>query len=287
MNTMDNSDQVPKAEAQADPEKPVMQTTEEKIQKLGKFLLPADRGDWEAITNSIRSLNPKTAAALVAASKERGGTEFVLSLRELESLSVETAKELVKGNLSMYLGMPTISPESASILAKNSSIRWVYLTGLASVQPEEAKIIGDSERFSSSFPALKNVSPDALRALTFRRLRDEKDGSEKVMAIGRLVLGLSKMTAGSANVIGSAERTILDFPNLETISPEHLQAILKSNPDRVYFDKMKYEKNTLLDDVLRAMPKYTKAHFADGLYNGGTFYRIGTPEYRKLSTDPT
>ncbi|MFN6270101.1 MAG: hypothetical protein ACK40T_06875 [Akkermansiaceae bacterium] len=163
-------------------------------------------------TNEIRNLTLKEARELVRRHKEKGE----LSLNGLTSLNAETAAVLAefKGVALMLNGMTTLSEESAAALA---GFKGEHLhLGLTTLSPEAARILAKRGE-----PAPKNTNDATGQCGTKWFGKDDQEMGRGKLAINHL----TTLTDESAREIAQFRGLALDLNGLTTLSEESAKGL--------------------------------------------------------------
>lgn len=137
--------------------------------------------------------------------RELPGRNAVLTLLNVKAISAEVAGIIVSPHEPTFLTLPALETDDVGVAAALSFHRGhLRLFGMKRLTPEVAAALVGSPGQSLEIPDVREVSPEAARALA--------DGKR-----GKVVVGLTSLSTEIAEILAKFKGSLC-FPRLETLS---------------------------------------------------------------------
>jgi hypothetical protein len=224
--------------------------------------------------NGVTTL-PDEAAKVLLTHNRLDASGELLSLNGLQTLSAEAAGAIAaRRSRASFLGLTTLTPEVAQILAKARAWDGV-LPSFTSVTPELAAALAQREQ-GVTMPGLTSLPPEIATAFK-GKLRGvgpyltaiPLESLKALAAANALPTSLDRLTtlsAEEATILATAgsTRAVLTFGGLKSLSPEAAKALMKRE-GWVYLNGLA----TIPDDVVQALVEEKNYHFEPRVFLDG------------------
>jgi hypothetical protein len=144
-------------------------------------------------------------------------------------ISVATARELAAFPGSLELGVTSLTPEVARLLAESPG--QLTLSGLETLSPDVAQAFSHRQRYGVTMPALRTLEADAVRALCdnsgarLRGMDDPEAPGLRCRSGAWSFPGLETISADAAAALAETDGHQFEFWGLSSLSAEAAQGL--------------------------------------------------------------